>query len=80
MRRFFEQFTRRAELHHLTVVHHRNFVSESRRLKLVMGDVDHGDIEALMDLFELTAQLPLELRVNHRQGFVKQDRGDIIAH
>ena len=45
-----------------------------------MGDVDHGDVELLVDLLELAAQLPLEVGVDDRQRFIEQDGGHVIAH
>ncbi|MNZ56268.1 hypothetical protein D3C78_742130 [compost metagenome] len=45
-----------------------------------MGDVDHGDVELLVDLLELAPQFPLQVRVDHRQRLVEQDRRHVIAH
>ncbi|MNE15670.1 hypothetical protein D3C80_1085890 [compost metagenome] len=45
-----------------------------------MGDVDHGDVELLVDLLELAPQLPLQVRVDHRQRLVEEDRRHVIAH
>ena len=80
MPRPLEEFARRAELDDLPAVHHGDLVGESRGLQLVVGDVDHGDVELLVDLLELAPQLPFEVRVDHRQRLVEQDGRHIVAH
>ncbi|MNO54833.1 hypothetical protein D3C76_453130 [compost metagenome] len=44
-----------------------------------MGDVDHGDVELLVDLLELASQFPFQVRVDHRQRFVEEDRRNVVA-
>ena len=73
-----EQFPRRAELHDLPAVHHHECIGEGRGLQLIVGDVDHGDVELLVDLLELAPQFPLQVRVDHRQRLVEQDRRHVI--
>ena len=75
-----EQFPWRAELDDLAAVHHRDLVGEGRGLQLIVGDVDHGDVELLVDLLELAPQFPLQVRVDHRQRFIEEDRGDVVTH
>ena len=57
-----EQLRGRAELHDAAFVHDRDLVGEGGRFQLIVGYIDHGDIELLMDLLELAAQLPFQLR------------------
>ena len=45
-----------------------------------MGDIYHGDIELLVNLLELAAQLPFQLGIDHRQRFVEHDRIDVGSH
>ena len=72
--------TGRAGLHHLAVDHHHHLVGEGQGLGLVVGDVDHRQADALVQLLQLAAQPPLQVRVDHRQRLVEQDRGDVGAH
>ena len=80
MRRPLEQLVRRADLHHLAVMHDHDLVGEGQRLGLVVGDVDHGDVERAVELLQLRAQLPFQMRVDHRQRLVEQDRRHVRAH
>ena len=79
MRRPLEQLRRRADLHHAAVVHHDDRVGEGQRLGLVVGDVDHREVELAVQLLQLRAQLPLQLGIDHRQRLVEQDGGDVGA-
>ena len=47
---------------------------------MIVGNVDHGDIELLVNLLELAPQFPLQVRVDHRQRLVEQDRRHVIAY
>ena len=80
VRRPVEQFLRRAGLHHAAVMHHHHGVGEGQRLGLVVGDVDHRQIERAMQRLEFRAQLPFQMRIDHRQRLVEQDRGDVGTH
>jgi hypothetical protein len=75
-----EQLDRRAHLHHHAVLHHHHLVGEGQRLRLVVGDVDHGHPDALVQLLELGAELPLQVRVDHRQRLVEHDDVHVLAH
>ena len=74
-----EQFGRRAALHHAAVMHDDDGVGEGQRLGLVVGDVDHREIELAMQRLQLRAQLPFQLGIDHRQRLVEQHRGDVGA-
>ena len=75
-----EQLRGAADLHRPAARHHHHLVGEGQRLDLVVRDVDQGELELLVDLLELAPQLPLEVRVDHRQRLVEQHRGDVLAH
>ena len=74
-----EQLDRRAGLHDLAVVHHHHLVGEGQRLGLVVGDIDHGAPDALVQLLELGAQHPFEMRIDDRQRLVEHDDVDVGA-
>ena len=78
--RALEQLVRRAGLHHRAVVHHHHLVGEGERLGLVVGHVDHGEVEPAVELLQGRAQLPLQMRVDDGQRLVEQDRRDVGAH
>ena len=69
-----------ADLHRPAARHHHHLLGEGQRLDLVVGDVDQGELELVVDLLELAPQLPLEVRVDHRQRLVEQHRRDVLAH
>ncbi len=75
-----EQFRRRAALHHAAVMHHDDGIGEGQRLGLVVGDIDHRQVELAMQRLELRAQLPFQLGIDHRQRLVEQHRGDVGTH
>ena len=80
MRGPFEQFLRRADLHHTAIVHHHYFIREGQRLGLVMGHIDHRVAEFMVQRFQLRAQLPLHMWVDHCQRLVKEQRVHVLAH
>ncbi len=47
-----EQFRRRAALHHAAVMHHHHGVGEGQRFGLVVGDIDHRQVERAMQRLE----------------------------
>jgi len=53
MRGLVEQFGRRAALHHAAVMHDDDGVGEGERLGLVVGDIDHREIELAMQRLQL---------------------------
>jgi len=71
---------RRARLHHHALVHHHHLISEGERLGLIVRHVDHGGVQALVQLLELGAQAPFQVGIDHRQGLVEQDRVHVGAH
>ena len=80
MRGAFEELLRRAHLHHGAVVHDDDLVGEGERFGLVVGHVDHRDVEPAVQILERRAQLPFEMRVDHRERLVEQDRSDVCPH
>ncbi len=75
-----EQFRRRAALHHAAVMHDDDGIGKGQRLGLVMGDVDHREIELAMQRLEFRAQLPFQFGIDHRQRLVEQHSGDVGAN
>ena len=55
-------------------------LGEGQRLDLVVGDVDQGELQLVVDLLELPPQLPLEMRIDDRERLVEQHRRDVLAH
>ena len=53
---------------------HRDPVAHRHRLDLVVGDVDRGDAEVVLDAGDLGAHLHAELGVEVRQRLVHQER------
>ena len=74
-----EQRLRRVDLLQHAVAHHRHALAERHRLDLVMGDVDGGDAEALVQPRQLGAHRHAQLRVEVRQRLVHQE-GLRLAH
>ena len=63
-----------ADLHRAAARHHHHLLGEGQRLDLVVRDVDQRELELVVDLLELAAQLPLQVRVDHGQRLVEQHR------
>ena len=63
---------RRADLNHAGPVHHRDPVGHGKRLALVVGDIDRGDAERLLELLDPVFHLLAELLVERAQGLVEQ--------
>ena len=80
MRRLVEQLGRRAALHHAAVMHDHHGVGEGQRFGLVVGDVDHRQVELAMQRLQLGAELPFQLGVDHGERLVEQHRGDVGSH
>ena len=79
VRRLVEQLGRRAALHHAAVMHDDDGVGEGQRLGLVVGDVDHRQVELAMQRLQLGAELPFQLGIDHGQRLVEQHGGDVGA-
>src|SRR5262249_15070122 len=62
-----------ALLHDAAAVHHDDAVRQRQRLGLVVGDVDRGDAEALLQLLELDAHALAQLGVEIAQRLVEQE-------
>ena len=75
-----EELRRAADLHGSSSRHHDDLVGEGERLDLVVRDVDQRELELMVDLLELAPQLPLQVRVDHRQRLVEQHRAHVLAH
>ena len=58
-----KEFARRAGLGDGCVAHHDDLVGNRERLFLVMGDVDHGQAELLLDRADVLANLPAQLGI-----------------
>jgi len=64
---------RRADLLDFAVLHDNDFVAHGHGLDLVVGDVDHGGLEAIVQLDELGAHLDAELGVEVGERFVEEE-------
>ena len=78
--RLLKELDRRADLHHLAILHHHDLIGESQRLGLVMRDINHRRAELLVQFLQLGAQQPFEVRVDDRQRLVKHDDIDVFTH
>jgi hypothetical protein len=67
------ELERRADLLDHPGVEHHDLVGHGHRLDLVVGDVDHGVAEVLVELGDLDAHLHPELGVEVRQRLVEQE-------
>ena len=76
----FEKFDGRARLHHFTIIHHNDLIGKCQGFGLVMGHIDHRTLDAVLQFLELGAQLPFQMRINHREGFIEHDDIHIRAH
>ena len=68
------ELLRAADLLELALAHHRDPVAERHRLGLVVGDVDGGRLEPVLDPRDLGAHLHAQLRVEVRERLVHQER------
>mmetsp|Transcript_22319 Transcript_22319/g.35617 ORF Transcript_22319/g.35617 Transcript_22319/m.35617 type:complete len:251 (+) Transcript_22319:717-1469(+) len=76
----FKQLFWCADLNDFAKLHDHHLIREGQGFGLVVGHIDHGVGDALVQLFELGAQLPLEVWVDHGERFVKHDDVYVIAH
>ena len=65
---------RLVELFDLALVHHRDPVRQRERLLLVVGDVDEGDADLLLQRDQLELHALLELRIERGQRLVEQQQ------
>src|ERR1051326_24806 len=72
-------FRRRSHLAHLTVVDDGDAVAHAHGFDLVVGDVDGGDADALLELLDLLARGGAQFGIEVRQRLVEQQRGR-LAH
>src|SRR5207253_4910380 len=68
------QIQRRVDLLNPSEVENDDAVAEGHRLDLVVGHVNHGCVETVMQPRNLGARLQAELRIEIRQRFVEQKR------
>ena len=76
----FKQLSRRAHLHRTAARHHHHVIGKGQRLHLIVRDVDHGQLELVVNLLDLAPQLPFQMRIDHRQRLIEQHRRHIGAH
>src|ERR1035437_4561349 len=72
-RRHVVDVRRRCDLLDLAAIHHRHAIGDRHRLGLVVGDVDGGDADALLDQPDLVAQSAAHHRVQGRERFVEKE-------
>ena len=65
---------RRAGLQHLALVHHRDHVGHRHGLDLVVGDVDRGGADAVVQPAQLLAHQLAERGIERAQRLVHQER------
>ena len=68
------ELARRGQLLQHAALEHRHPVAEGHGLGLVVGDVDGGDAQALLQPRDLGAHLPAQLGVEVRQRLVEEER------
>ena len=59
----------------VAAAHDRDAVAHGQRLVLVVGDVDEGDLELLLDALELDLQVDAQARVERAERLVEQQHG-----
>ena len=59
----------------VAIVHHHHMISKCHCLFLVMGDVNKGSANPLLDGFEFILHLPPQLKIKCAQGFIQQQHG-----
>ena len=74
-----EQLDRRADLHDLAQIHDHHPIRDRQRLGLVVGDVDHRARQLLVQLLQLRAQHPFQMRIDHGERLVEHDDVDVGA-
>ena len=67
------EIQRRADLLHIALAHRHDLVGHGHGLDLVVGDVDGGHLQPLMQILDLGAHLHPQLCVEVRQRFVEQE-------
>ena len=72
-------FRRRSHLPHLPVVDDGDAVAHAHRLDLVVGHIDRGDADPLLELLDLQAGRGAQFGVEVRERLVEQQRGR-LAH
>ena len=68
------RFCGRVDLLQLPLPDHRHPVAHGHRLDLIVGDVDGGDVQVVLDPRDLGTHLDAELGVQVRQRLVHQER------
>ena len=66
------ELARRALLRDAALLHHHDAVRDGQRLLLIVGDVDGGEAEALLQLADLGAHAAAQAGVEVRQRLVEQ--------
>src|SRR5215207_4924390 len=80
MARLFKELDGRADLHDLAVLHHYDLISERESLCLVVGHINHRAADSLMQLLELRAQHPFEMRIDDGQRLIEHNYIDVRAY
>ena len=74
------EIVRRPVLLQLPAIHHRDAIGHPHRLDLVVGDVDHGLADLVLDALELGAHVRTERRVEVRERLVEQEDRRLHDH
>ena len=75
-----EQRFRPALLHHLAFGHDDDLIGKGQRFHLIVRHVDQRELQLLVNLLELAAQLPLQVRINDGERLIEQDGRHVLAH
>ncbi len=70
--RVFKKVLRRAGLYDFAFKHYRHMIGKSHGFHLIMGNIDHGQPELFVDLFELASQVPFHLRIDDSQRLIEK--------
>ena len=72
-----EEVGRGSGLQDVSILQHRDAVAEPQCLIHVVGDHDHGFVETLLQVQELTLEFMTGNRVERAEGFIEQDDAGI---
>ena len=80
VQRPFEKLLRRPFLKDTAFVHDHDTVGEGQGLRLIMGHIYECQFVALVDLFQLAAQDPLDMWIDDGERLIEKDRRHVLAY
>jgi hypothetical protein len=72
------EFLRRADLLHASLIHKADAIREDQRFALIVGDVEHGHPECLVNALDLELQLVAQLLVQGAERLVHQNEIRVV--